>query len=105
MNNEQDVILQLAQDVSYIKGTLMGDMSAMKENIKNIEKKIERESERNSEKVSKIFEVETRLNNIEKELEQQKDTNKWLVRLVGGTIITIAISAFVWLLTGKNFLA
>lgn len=103
MNEQDNIILQLAKDVSYIKGTLIGDMNTMKENIKSIENKLEKESEKSSEKISKIFEVESRLNNVENELRQQRDANKWLVRIVSGSLIAIAISAFVWLLTGKTF--
>lgn len=103
MNEQDNIILQLAKDVSYIKGTLIGDMNTMKENIKSIEKKLEKESEKSSEKISKIFEVESRLNNVENELRQQRDANKWIIRIVSGSLIAIAISAFVWLLTGKTF--
>lgn len=103
MNEQDNIILQLAKDVSYIKGTLIGDMNTMKENIKSIENKLEKESEKSSEKISKIFEVESRLNNVENELRQQRDANKWIVRIVSGSLIAIAISAFVWLLTGKTF--
>lgn len=103
MNEQDNIILQLARDVSYIKGTLIGDMNTMKENIKSIEKKLEKESEKSSEKISKIFEVESRLNNVEKELKQQRDANKWIVRLISGSLILMAITAFVWLLTGQKF--
>lgn len=103
MNEQDNLILQLARDVSYIKGTLIGDMNTMKENIKSIENKLEKESEKSSEKISKIFELESRLNNMENQLKQQKNSNTWIVRFVSGTVIAIAISAFVWLLTGQTF--
>lgn len=37
MNESDKIMLQLAQDVAYIKGTLMGDISSLKDRVNKVE--------------------------------------------------------------------
>lgn len=37
MNDGEKIMLQLAQDVAYIKGTLMGDISSLKDRVNKLE--------------------------------------------------------------------
>lgn len=37
MNDNEKIMLQLAQDVAYIKGTLIGDISSLKDRVNKLE--------------------------------------------------------------------
>lgn len=81
MNENEKMIMQLAQDVAFIKATLIGDVAAMKDDIKNIQSKLEKETE-------KTFEIAI----IKDRVTKLESLVSWVVKLIVGSVITAVLS-------------
>lgn len=90
MNENDRMIMQLAQDIAFIKATLIGDISTMKEDIKNIESKLEKESEKTAE----IVALKTRIPALEDRLAKVESNNLWITRAFITAIISVIVGAF-----------
>lgn len=92
MNEQDKLMMKVMEELSYIKGILTSDLNTVKEDVKIM---------KNS--MNDVYQLKHEVNNLKAEIQQMKDQRLWIVRIASGAVITMAITAFVWLLTGQKF--
>lgn len=77
MNENEKMILKLSEDVAIIKAIVTGDLTTMKDDIKEIQSELKQQSEKTSE----ISALRDRVANLE-------SSHVWFIRTIMGLVLT-----------------